>query len=59
MTRPFGKDYSRQQLQAYVGSMDQLAGFEMGELTDGVRRGVRANADLCSRGSSNANDGDG
>jgi hypothetical protein len=59
MTRLFGKDYSRQQLQADVDSMDQLAGFEMGELTDGVGRTVRANADLCSRGSGNANDGDG
>lgn len=41
MVHIYDSEYTRQQLQEYVGSMEQLAGFEMSELTDGVGRGVR------------------
>jgi hypothetical protein len=41
MAHVFGSGYTRQQLQHYVGSMEQLAGFEMAELSDGAGRGVR------------------
>lgn len=50
MAHLFGRNYSPQQLQANVGSMGQLAGFELGELTDGVGRGVRTAQMLNSSG---------
>ena len=37
----YGKDWTAGQLQAYAGNMDQLAGIERFELTEGRARGVR------------------
>ena len=41
MVKIYNKDYTPQQLQAYVGRMDQIAGVELSELSDGIGRGVR------------------
>lgn len=41
MVKIYNTEYTPQQLQEYVGSLGQLAGVEMSELSDGVGRGVR------------------
>ena len=45
MARLFGRDWSRQELVRRVGRMSQLCGARLGQLDDGVERGVRI-ADL-------------
>ena len=38
----YGREYSRRELLEYVGSVSQLGGIEVGELTEGASRGVRS-----------------
>ena len=37
----FGKEFSKQELLKYIGSVSQIGGIEAGELSDGMSRGVR------------------
>jgi hypothetical protein len=41
MAHLFGRNFTRQKLLSYVGDLSQIAGVTLGELTDGVERGVR------------------
>jgi hypothetical protein len=41
MVRLFGRIFGRDELLRYVGSMDQLGGIRLLELSDGIERGVR------------------
>ncbi len=42
MVRLYGKTFSRRQLLRRIGSLDQVGGVKLAELSDGAERGVRA-----------------
>ena len=41
MSQLYGKSWSRAELRAYAGNIDQLGGVRLGELSDGRARGLR------------------
>jgi hypothetical protein len=41
MAQLFGREYAREELRAMTGSLAQVAGIRLGELTDGKARGMR------------------
>ena len=47
MAKLFGREWSRRELESYVGDFSQIAGVRLSELTEGRERGVRV-ADLRS-----------